>query len=91
MERWMSFSLSPGSSAVTTSSFLVSYMSAAGAHTRSASPAERRLADEVVEEPVHLGLDVGQVARQVLRERTESNQRHGTSPPVVRASMALLI
>ena len=34
----MSFSLSPGSSVLTTNSFLVSYMSAVGAHTRSIFP-----------------------------------------------------
>src|ERR1700687_2528656 len=34
------------------------------------------LAQKSVEQSIHLGMDVGQVAGQLLRERTESNQRH---------------
>src|SRR6266404_7142618 len=39
-------------------------------------PRAGRLAQKSVEESIHLGMDVGQVAGQLLRERTESNQRH---------------
>src|SRR5712671_1418345 len=39
-------------------------------------PRAGRLAQESVEEPVYLRVDVGQVTGEILRKRAESNQRH---------------
>ena len=81
MESRISFSLTPGSSTATTTSFLVSYMSTGGVHARSVSG--DGCPEEVVEEPVHLGLDVHHIPRRIQCLRKGTNRMSAMAAPPV--------